>query len=40
LLNYNISGNPYIITGTPSILPGRVGSIRGFELSKNASKGE
>ena len=28
LLNYNLTGNPYIITGAPDILPGKVGTIK------------
>lgn len=28
LLNYNITKNPYIITGAPDILPGKVGTIK------------
>lgn len=28
LLNYNLTGNPYIITGAPDILPGKIGTIK------------
>ena len=28
LLNYNLTGNPYIITGAPDILPGKIGTVK------------